>query len=502
MNQQRIIWCFSLILICVSNTSIVEATVSNVPKNEVIAQIKQFVPEGWEIEVDAFLNNSIVKANIDRDAEEEIIAIIQKKGYDRMDYKDFRLMVINRNNKETICKFKDLEQVGPWTNYFNAQDLNNDGKAEIIVEIHSGGQGRFTDLFIYTWEGNYKKIFTKDTVGGFYVIDINKDGVYEIVINSREESERFCGGSALYWQDVYKWNGTTYIHANESFPEHYDDLIEEYMYDAESEPLDPLPHCCLGRIYEIKRIYPKAIAEYKKALKLNINNEYSKETVEQFVTERVEKLTRKGYTYFLQFKALKTKRKIIIGGKLNEWQRVSEVILEEKQYITYKPDNWQGKEDLSTKIMAQRDDENLYLALKVTDDKFVQQFSGDKMLKGDHVELWFGTERGTYQFGLSPGNFNNLKPEAVLWMPNVSSDDKQKILKGVMVGSQKTETGYNMEVKIPLANIGVTKETYSVKFTLVVSDTDDAANPGQDSLLASSKLKWNKPETFGELVVK
>ncbi len=207
-------------------------------------------------------------------------------------------------------------------------------------------------------------------------------------------------------------------------------------------------------------------------------------------------------TGYISLKAFRAANKIVIGGKLSEWQGIDRAMLDEKQYITYKPANWQGKDDLSAELMAQYDDENLYLAIKVTDDKFVQQFRGDEMLKGDHVELWFGTEKGTYQFGLSPGDFKGLKPEAVLWLPNVSSDNKQKVLKGIKVDSQRIEAGYNVEVKIPLANIGITKETQSVRFTLVVSDTDDAANPEQDSLLTSSKLKWNKPETFGELAFK
>ncbi|MDI6735540.1 MAG: sugar-binding protein [bacterium] len=203
------------------------------------------------------------------------------------------------------------------------------------------------------------------------------------------------------------------------------------------------------------------------------------------------------------FEAKRPKKNIIIDGRLNEWTDVKEVSMDKNEYVIYEPSNWQGKDDLSAMAMVQGDDKNLYLAVEVKDDKFVQQFSGDKILNGDHLEVWFATPKGTYQLGISPGDFEKLGAEVLLWLPGVSTKKKQDILKGTEVASKKDSTGYFLEAKIPLANLGIDpQKNKSIGFTVVISDTDNKAKPKQDCLLASSELKWNKPETFGKLVFK
>ena len=67
---------------------------------------------------------------------------------------------------------------------------------------------------------------------------------------------------------------------------------------------------------------------------------------------------------------------------------------------------------------------NLYLAFDITDDVLVQEKTGGDMWEGDHVEFWLDADLlGDYtemvnsgddfQFGFSPGNFRNLKPEVL-----------------------------------------------------------------------------------------
>ncbi|MEW6096155.1 MAG: sugar-binding protein [bacterium] len=205
------------------------------------------------------------------------------------------------------------------------------------------------------------------------------------------------------------------------------------------------------------------------------------------------------------FETKMVKKNIVIDSILSEWEwkDVKEIAIDKKEYVTYKPSNWQGKEDLSGIAMAQRDNKNLYLAIKVKDDNFVQPFTGDNILKGDHLELWFETPKGIYQFGISPGDFEKLDSEILLWLPGVSTKKRQDMLRGIKIASIKTKTGYNLEAKIPLANLGIdSQKNKAIGFTLVISDTDNKAKPEQDTLLASSDLKWNKPETFGKLVFK
>ncbi|MEW6097138.1 MAG: DPP IV N-terminal domain-containing protein [bacterium] len=203
------------------------------------------------------------------------------------------------------------------------------------------------------------------------------------------------------------------------------------------------------------------------------------------------------------FEAKRPKGGIVIDGMLREWVDVKKVAINKKEYVTYNPSNWQGKDDLSAIAMVQGDDKNLYLAIGVKDDNFVQPFTGDNILKGDHLELWFETPKGIYQLGISPGDFKQIKPEVVLWLPRVPTKNKQQILKGIEVASKKRKKDYTIEAKIPLAPLGISSIfNDSIGFTIALSDTDNREKPRQKCLLASSELRWNKPRTFGELIFK
>jgi hypothetical protein len=62
--------------------------------------------------------------------------------------------------------------------------------------------------------------------------------------------------------------------------------------------------------------------------------------------------------------------------------------------ITYGFEKWKSDFDISGKIYAGYDQENVYFLIEVYDDVFNQTFSGDKMLRGDHIELWFANGSG------------------------------------------------------------------------------------------------------------
>ncbi|MEW6609803.1 MAG: DPP IV N-terminal domain-containing protein, partial [bacterium] len=156
------------------------------------------------------------------------------------------------------------------------------------------------------------------------------------------------------------------------------------------------------------------------------------------------------------FEVTKVKGNMVIDSILSEkgWGDVKKISMNKKEDVIYKPSNWQGEEDLSALAMVQGDDKNLYLAIAVKDDNFVQPFTGDNILKGDHLEFWFETPKGIYQFGLSPGDFEKIVPEVLVWLPKLSNQQKQDMLRGIKIASIKTKTGYNLEAKIPLANLG------------------------------------------------
>ena len=75
------------------------------------------------------------------------------------------------------------------------------------------------------------------------------------------------------------------------------------------------------------------------------------------------------------------------------------------------------------------DEQNLYLGIRVIDEKYVQNTSGANMYKGDSLDILLDTDvpsdfyladlnHDDYQLGISPGSPRpNEKPEAYLWCP-------------------------------------------------------------------------------------
>ncbi|MGD8814497.1 MAG: sugar-binding protein [Anaerolineales bacterium] len=176
--------------------------------------------------------------------------------------------------------------------------------------------------------------------------------------------------------------------------------------------------------------------------------------------------------------------------------------------IVYGAFAWTGSSDLSATCYTGWDSTNLYLALSITDDTFVQISSGVYMYRGDSVELQFDKDlQGDFystsqtsddtQLGFSPGNFNGLSPEAYRWYPTSLSGP----LSSVTVASRKTTQGYDMEIKIPWTTFGITPIAGTrFGFALSVSDNDQVGIAVQESMVSSvSTRQWGDPTTWGTL---
>ena len=217
-----------------------------------------------------------------------------------------------------------------------------------------------------------------------------------------------------------------------------------------------------------------------------------------------------------------------LSSSIKGSQEAEPLVLDAKENVTYGVGAWKGKDDYSVAVYSQWDEQNLYFTFKVTDDKSVQQWTGENMWQGDHIELWLDADlmgdyneamnsEDDFQIGLSPGNFSNIPPEVYIWTPNIQINYRD-ILE---VKSSKTAGGYIIEAKIPkevlFANLAeVEKEEHrdvsslpakfesGMKFGISVdaSDTDDPSKP-QKALMSSSKDRiWGDPTTFGILELK
>jgi len=226
-----------------------------------------------------------------------------------------------------------------------------------------------------------------------------------------------------------------------------------------------------------------------------------------------------------------------IDGDLNDWDTASAFVIDKKVNVVHGKFSWAGPQDLSAKIYSMWDEDNLYFAFDITDDKVVQEWKGSEMWQGDHIEMWLDMDlmgdyneainsNDEYQFGFSPGNFDGLKPEVYIWTPELSMNYKSEI----EIASKKTQAGYIVEVRLPacvlyasrdrMVGIQATKPAGLIgqvpkekpaswfkaddKFGISVdpSDCDDVNAPQKVLMSSSTNRVWGDPTTFGELDLK
>lgn len=166
--------------------------------------------------------------------------------------------------------------------------------------------------------------------------------------------------------------------------------------------------------------------------------------------------------------------------------------------ISYGFERWVDHRDLSATFFVGYDADNIYILADVMDSIVRQNFTGDAVLRGDHVDLWFGDEEGhRFQIALLPGNFRDTEPESLLWFFKDRAVNNAP-LKSVEVASRLTSRGYILEAKIPLFVMEKESVHELTKCTLAVSDSDDGDR--QENLLATSSLIWGEPWSLGEII--
>ncbi len=197
-----------------------------------------------------------------------------------------------------------------------------------------------------------------------------------------------------------------------------------------------------------------------------------------------------------------------IDGSWSEWKDYT------TQYpvasVVYGKSNWTGPDDLQASYAAVWDYNYLYLGVKVYDDKYVQNATGQDLYKGDSVELLldadlyndFYTNRlspDDYQLGISAGS-GGSNPEAFLWFPsNVAGSRSSKVTTGFT-----TEDGlYRIESRIPWSVFGITPYAgMHLGIAVSVSDNDDSGSNKQQTMVSSAPYRnLLDPTSWREIVL-
>ncbi len=207
------------------------------------------------------------------------------------------------------------------------------------------------------------------------------------------------------------------------------------------------------------------------------------------------------------YTAPKVTGKIVIDGKLNEWTKVPFIKLDSKDYLVIANRSWDGPKDLSGKIYLMWDEEYLYIACEITDNIILQEKSGATIFQGDAIEIYlrmnFIEDAGKayyttddYQFGFTPGT-DAKAPDWHLW-------NNGKTFGDIMLETQRTDTGYTLEIAIPIWEMDMELEpSLEIGFDVAIDDVDNSGAPDTELQLCWSKSSegWANPTVFQTLIL-
>jgi len=204
---------------------------------------------------------------------------------------------------------------------------------------------------------------------------------------------------------------------------------------------------------------------------------------------------------------------LTMDGDLSDWGSdwLCADVDQADQIIYGDPATWTGPDDLSGHVCYAWDDTSLYIGFVIVDDAIVQSYSGGDLWRGDHVELWFDTQLqldfdsdqnsdDDFQVGISPGDFDQVPPDLVIWTPARLPDSYTSVEFAVL----RTENGYSAEIRFPveiLSGLRLAAE-HAIGASFDPSDTDTPDGTDQETMLSTAHAsQWGVPTLWNNLIL-
>lgn len=199
---------------------------------------------------------------------------------------------------------------------------------------------------------------------------------------------------------------------------------------------------------------------------------------------------------------------LTVDGEVADWLSGEGAVFS-LDAVTYGATAWSGADDLSGQARACWTADALYLFVEVTDNTHVQTQAGETQWQGDEVELVLDADlAGDFydeqwgdddtQIGLSPGDFVDLTPGAVVYRPDYRAAPEVELAarQPIAIGGN-----YTLEARIPWAVFGVEpREGDLYGFCLALSDNDQPGAASQDSMASHCpELVVSRPVTWTTL---
>ncbi|OJX46085.1 MAG: hypothetical protein BGO78_04155 [Chloroflexi bacterium 44-23] len=180
----------------------------------------------------------------------------------------------------------------------------------------------------------------------------------------------------------------------------------------------------------------------------------------------------------------------VLDGVWDEWNTTKYPA----KYVAYGKGEWVDSKDLEGSFRIGWDKDYLYLAVKVLDDKYVQNATGADLFKGDSIEILLDTDLygdlnstvlngDDFQIGISAGKggIGGIK-EGYIWFPA----SKAGGISGIKIGSEGGDGVYRVEMAIPWSTFGITPASgQQYGFGLSISDNDNESKNEQQSMVSN-----------------
>ena len=144
-----------------------------------------------------------------------------------------------------------------------------------------------------------------------------------------------------------------------------------------------------------------------------------------------------------------------MDGVLDEWADVEAYVTDATERVRENAQVWDGSEDCSFTTRIAYDDDNLYLAIDVTDEKMV--IDVPQIWRRDGIEVFVdpraGSERSDQFVGPCRQLLIAVPPEGEAPQVEALPDDPA-LASALRVGFQRREGGHIYELAIPWAAVG------------------------------------------------
>jgi hypothetical protein len=197
----------------------------------------------------------------------------------------------------------------------------------------------------------------------------------------------------------------------------------------------------------------------------------------------------------------------VIDGDWSEWKDIA------REYpatsVVFGRENWTDQDDLAGSFYVGWDENNLYLAVKVRDDVYVQNATGANIFKGDSIEIMLDTNlvddyyvaqlnADDYQLGISPGRITvGENMEAYLWYPS----SKAGPVTDIYMAAIQQPGVYRLEAAIPWTVFGGRPNAGDrMGFVISISDNDSPGTEIQQSMVSNVPgRRLTDPTTWGDI---